>query len=93
MTLITQKEKIQSILKEVNSGRIRLTSSMLEASSENNFQNNYQRYQLLADFTDKFDFESYDSRTLLKNFFEGIVETKICLPIHPFFHLNHLLMN
>lgn len=76
LTSLTQKEKIQSILQEVNSGRIRLTSSMLDSSNESNFQNSYQRYRLLADFTEQFDFESYDSKTLLKNFLEAFVDTK-----------------
>ncbi|MBS3993791.1 MAG: hypothetical protein KGZ87_08745 [Bacteroidetes bacterium] len=76
LTSITQKEKIQSILHEVNSGRIRLTSSMLESSNENNFQNSFQRYRLLTEFTENFDFESYDSKTLLKNFLEAFVDAK-----------------
>jgi hypothetical protein len=76
LTSITQKEKVQSILQEVNSGRIRITSSMLESSNENNFQNSYQRFRLLTEFTENFDFESYDSRTLLKNFLEAFVDVK-----------------
>jgi len=76
LTAITQKEKVQSILQEVNSGRIRLTSTMLESSNENNFQNSYQRYHLLTEFSDNFDFESYDSKTLLKNFLDSFVDTK-----------------
>lgn len=76
LTSITQKEKVQSILQEVNSGRIRLTSGMLESSNENNFQNSYQRYRLLTEFTEHFDFESYDSKTLLKNFLEALVDAK-----------------
>jgi len=76
LTSITQKEKVQTILQEVNSGRIRLTPSMLESSNENNFQNSYQRYRLLTEFTEHFDFESYDSKTLLRNFLEAFVDAK-----------------
>jgi len=76
LTAITQKEKVQSILQEVNSGRIRLTQDMLESSNENNFQNSYQRYRLLTEFSENFDFESYDSKTLLKNFLDAFVDTK-----------------
>lgn len=76
LTAITQREKIQSILKEVNSGRIRLTESMLDSTKEINFQNSFQRYRLLTEFSENFDLESYDAKTLLKNFFEGIVDSK-----------------
>ena len=43
LSSITQKEKVQSLLQEVNSGRIRLTESMLDSSAENNFQNSFNR--------------------------------------------------
>ena len=76
ITTITQKEKVQSLLQEVNSGRIRLTSEMLESTHDNNFQNSYQRYRLLTEFSETFDFESYDSKTLLKNFLDAFVDTK-----------------
>jgi len=76
LTAITQKEKIQSILKEVNSGRIRLTASMLDSTKEINFQNSFQRYRLLTKFSENFDLESYDYKTLLKNFLESFVDSK-----------------
>lgn len=76
LTNITQKEKVQSILKEVNSGRIRLTPSMLESTKEINFQNSFKRYRLLSEFSENVDLESYDSKTLLKNFLESFVENK-----------------
>ncbi len=76
LTSLTQKEKVQSILQEVNSGRIRLTSSMLESTNESNFQNSYQRFRLLTEFTEHFDFESYDSKALLKNFLDAFVDAK-----------------
>jgi len=76
LTAIAQKEKIQTILKEVNSGRIRLTSSMLDSTKEINFQNSFQRYRLLTKFSESFDLESYDYKTLLKNFLESFVDNK-----------------
>jgi len=76
LSIITQKGKIQSILYEVNSGRIRLTKSMMESSSDNNFQNSYNRYKLLTDFTDNYDFEGYDTKTLLKNFLDSLADNK-----------------
>jgi ribosome-associated toxin RatA of RatAB toxin-antitoxin module len=49
---------------------------MLESSNENNFQNSYQRYRLLTEFSENFNYESYDSKTLLKNFLDAFVGTK-----------------
>lgn len=76
LSTINQKEKVQSILQEVNSGRIRLTENMLDSSSENNFQNSYNRYLLLSEFSDSYDLEGYDSKKLLKNFLDSVIDSK-----------------
>lgn len=76
LSIITQREKIQSILHEVNSGRIRLTKSMMDSSNENNFQNSYNRYKLLTDFSENHEFEIFDSKFLLRNFLDSLIDNK-----------------
>ncbi len=76
LSTITHKEKVQSILQEVNSGRIHMTNNMLESIDEANIQNSYKRYKLLTDFSENVDLESYDSQTLLRNYLESFVDSK-----------------
>lgn len=76
LSSITQKEKIQSLLKEVNSGRIRLDKEMISSDNDNDFEKSFNRYQLLSEFSKTNETSFYDSKKLLRNFLEAIIENK-----------------
>ncbi len=76
LSSITQKEKIQLLLKEVNSGRIRLDRDMISAETDNNFEKSYNRYQLLSEFSKNNETSSFDTKKLLKNFLDSLIENQ-----------------
>lgn len=91
LTSIVQKQKVQSVLSEVNSGRIRLSSDMLN-SEENNFKNNYDRYKLISDFSSYNDLTLYDGKDLLNDFFQSLSESK-SESLDPAFYTFRSLVN
>lgn len=76
LSSITQKEKIQSLLKEVNSGRIRLDIEMISSDNEKDFEKSFNRNQLLSEFSKTNETAFYDSKKLLKNFLQALLENQ-----------------
>jgi len=92
LSSIAQKEKIQTVLSEVNSGRIRLSNDMLNSSTDNNFDNNYKRYRLISDFAITNDSLVYDSKKLLADLFESTFDEKT-ESLDPSFYSFKILVN
>lgn len=69
---ITQKEKIKSIIKVVNDGKIRLNFSRIKDTKDINLENNFNRFIKFREFAKSNNLTVVDTHVLIENYLSEI---------------------